>query len=493
MAYIGNVPAEAYTNTVKDSFNGTGSATAFTLSQPSVTNDVRVVVENVVQDPTVAYSVSGTTLTFTSAPVSGTDNIYVVHLGPAVMTTIPPAEIAGATTFASSVSVQGAFTSLGIDDNAAATAVTIAASGNVGVGTASPDGRIHSHIASAGAITANTSANGVVIENSGQTGLSVLTPNASTANIFFGDTDSATVGRFRYDHSVNAMSFWTDNTERMRIDSSGNVGIGTSSPSAKLELDRGTSDGEYFRASSNNRRHLVVSNGVGDNSNADALHNFNASGADGVLSFSTASTEAMRIDSSGSVFVGCTSAPNGSVVGSAFIKTSFDYELLISCSVTSSQKIVKFYNPNGEVGSISTNGSATAYNTSSDYRLKEDWQPMSGASERVQALKPVNFAWKLDGSRVDGFLAHELQEVVPEAATGTKDAMQDEEYEVSPAVLDDEGNVVTEAEMGTRSVPDMQGIDQAKIVPLLTAALQEALTKIDDLETRLAAVEGSNP
>jgi hypothetical protein len=401
MAYIGNVPAEAYTNTVKDSFNGTGSATAFTLSQPSVTNDVRVVVENVVQDPTVAYSVSGTTLTFTSAPVSGTDNIYVVHLGPAVMTTIPPAEISGATTFASSVTVQGAFTSLGIDDNAAATAVT--------------------------------------------------------------------------------------------IDASGNVGVGTASPSAKLELDRGTSDGEYFRASSNNRRHLVVSNGVGDNSNADALHNFNASGADGVLSFSTASTEAMRIDSSGSVFVGCTSAPNGSVVGSAFIKTSFDYELLISCSVTSSQKIVKFYNPNGEVGSISTNGSATAYNTSSDYRLKEDWQPMSGASERVQALKPVNFAWKLDGSRVDGFLAHELQEVVPEAATGTKDAMQDEEYEVSPAVLDDEGNVVTEAEMGTRSVPDMQGIDQAKIVPLLTAALQEALTKIDDLETRLAAVEGSNP
>ena len=137
MAYIGNIPAEAYTNTVKDSFNGTGSATAFTLSQPTVTNDVRVVVENVVQDPTVAYSVSGTTLTFTSAPPSGTANIYVVHLGAAVMTAIPPSEIADATTFASSVTVQGAFTSLGIDDNANATAITIDSSENVLANTTS--------------------------------------------------------------------------------------------------------------------------------------------------------------------------------------------------------------------------------------------------------------------------------------------------------------------------------------------------------------------
>ncbi len=152
MATLGNVPAEAYTNTVKDSFSGNGSATAFTMSLPTVTNDVRVVVENVIQDPTVAYSVSGTTLTFTSAPPTGTNNIYVVHLGPAVMTTVPPAEIADATTFASSLTVQGAFTSKGIDDNADAVALTIDSSENVLIGqtTASsgtvgtslrPDGR----------------------------------------------------------------------------------------------------------------------------------------------------------------------------------------------------------------------------------------------------------------------------------------------------------------------------------------------------------------
>ena len=90
MAFIGNVPAESYITTVKDTFSGNGSTTAFTLSQPTLTNDVRVVVENVVQEPTTAYSVAGTTLTFTSAPPSGSNNVYVIHLGPAVQTTVPP-------------------------------------------------------------------------------------------------------------------------------------------------------------------------------------------------------------------------------------------------------------------------------------------------------------------------------------------------------------------------------------------------------------------
>ena len=150
-----------------------------------------------------------------------------------------------------------------------------------------------------------------------------------------------------------------------------------------------------------------------------------------------------------------------------------------------------FRNGTSQVGYIQTNTTSTTYSTSSDYRLKTDAQPMTGASARVQALNPVNFEWIADGTRVDGFLAHEAQTVVPEAVTGAKDAMRDEEYEVTPAVLDEDGNEVTPAVMGTRSVPDYQGIDQSKLVPLLTAALQEALTKIDDLETRLTALEGA--
>jgi len=107
---------------------------------------------------------------------------------------------------------------------------------------------------------------------------------------------------------------------------------------------------------------------------------------------------------------------------------------------------------------------------------------MTGASARVLALKPVNFEWISDGTRVDGFLAHEAQAVVPEAVTGTKDAMMDEEYEVTPAVLDADGNETKPAVMGTRSVPDLQGIDQSKLVPLLVASLQEALARITALE-----------
>tara|TARA_B110000908_G_scaffold12402_1_gene14390 strand:- start:5090 stop:6997 length:1908 start_codon:yes stop_codon:yes gene_type:complete len=187
-----------------------------------------------------------------------------------------------------------------------------------------------------------------------------------------------------------------------------------------------------------------------------------------------------------------------------------------------------FYKDGVSVGSVSVTGSATAYNTSSDYRLKEAWLPMAGASARVQSLKPINFAWKIDSTRVDGFLAHELAEVVPEAVTGSKDAMKDEEYEVTPAVYENviipaieavaevpavydaegvlvsemvpaveaeaertEQRLVTEAVMGIRSVPDMQAIDQSKIVPLLTASLQEALTKIDALEAKQLVLEAN--
>jgi hypothetical protein len=213
----------------------------------------------------------------------------------------------------------------------------------------------------------------------------------------------------------------------------------------------------------------------------------------------------MTLDSSGNLLVGTTSASGNGVIVSPEASGG---NIAIRHNTGSSRIVHYFINTNGLVGNISISGSSTSYNTSSDYRLKTDAQPMTGASARVQALNPVNFEWIADGTRVDGFLAHEAQAVVPEAVTGTKDAMRDEEYEVTPAVyedvvipavLDEDGNeleaerteqqLVTEAVMGTRSVPDYQGIDQSKLVPLLTAALQEALTKIDDMETRLAALE----
>ena len=86
-------------------------------------------------------------------------------------------------------------------------------------------------------------------------------------------------------------------------------------------------------------------------------------------------------------------------------------------------------------------------------------------------------------------MAHEVQEVVPEAISGEKDAVREEEYEIAPAELDNDGNVITEAEMGTRQVPDYQGIDQSKLVPLLTKAIQEQQTIIEDLKARIETLE----
>ena len=188
MATLGNVPAEAYTNTVKDSFSGNGSATAFTMSLPTVTNDVRVVVENVIQDPTVAYSVSGTTLTFTSAPPTGTNNIYVVHLGPAVMTTVPPAEIADATTFASSLTVQGAFTSKGIDDNADAVALTIDSSENVLIG------KTAAGIANAGSEFSSDGRAFFTFDNGGPLQLNRLTGDGDIIELHKDGTEVGSIG-----------------------------------------------------------------------------------------------------------------------------------------------------------------------------------------------------------------------------------------------------------------------------------------------------------
>jgi hypothetical protein len=131
------------------------------------------------------------------------------------------------------------------------------------------------------------------------------------------------------------------------------------------------------------------------------------------------------------------------------------------------------YSPNGafnatgavKTGSITTNGTTTSYNTTSDYRLKEDVVPMSGALAKIAALNPVTYKWKSNGSAAQGFIAHELQAVVPDAVVGEKDA------------VDDGGK------------PLYQGIDQSKLVPLLTAALQEAVAKIGALDTRIAALE----
>ena len=192
-------------------------------------------------------------------------------------------------------------------------------------------------------------------------------------------------------------------------------------------------------------------------------------------------TTAMTIDNAGKLSFGTYGAQASAQISIAYDGHSgavagVTRGLNLESGITSGSEPLRFANPNGEVGRILTSGSSTSYNTSSDYRLKTDIQPMTGATDRVKLLKPCNFEWIVDGTRVDGFLAHEAQEVVPESVHGTKDAMRDEEYEVT-AATDTEAAV-----MGTRSVPDLQGIDQSKLVPLLTATIQELIARIEALE-----------
>jgi hypothetical protein len=118
---------------------------------------------------------------------------------------------------------------------------------------------------------------------------------------------------------------------------------------------------------------------------------------------------------------------------------------------------------NTDVGTISVTASATSYNTSSDYRLKNTIAPMTGALAKVAQLKPVTYKWNVDGSNGQGFIAHELQEVIPDCVTGAKDA------------VDADGK------------PKYQGIDVSFLVATLTAAIQEQQAIIESLKARLDA------
>jgi hypothetical protein len=148
-------------------------------------------------------------------------------------------------------------------------------------------------------------------------------------------------------------------------------------------------------------------------------------------------------------------------------------------------------------GDISVTTTTVAYNSYSDYRLKENISPMTGALAKVALLKPVTYKWKSNGSDGQGFIAHELQAVVPDSVTGEKDGTQMLPYEITPAVnatYDEDGNELTplvEAIMGEREVPQYQGIDTSFLVATLTAAIQEQQALITQLTARITALEGA--
>jgi hypothetical protein len=305
-------------------------------------------------------------------------------------------------------------------------------SDKVGIGEDVPEGKLHIFTGDA-SVGPNSSADELVVEGSGDSGISILSGSSSSGTIAFGDSGDDNVGVIFYDHSANAMGFTTGGAERMRLKSNGYLGV-TGSTGTGIE-----------------RRLSVYGSHVSE---------------DGLVWFQTS---------------------NGS----------------------GDDNLVLFFDGNtNNCGEITLNASANtvAYVTSSDYRLKQNATDISDGITRLKQLKPYRFQWKSDpDNTVDGFFAHEAQEIVPEAVTGTKDAMKTAEnvvvnadgtvecYNISQADWEQgkiDGKYASNSTWeATKEVIDRQGIDQAKLVPLLTAALKEAITKIETLETEMTAIK----
>ena len=359
----------------------------------------------------------------------------------------------------------------------------IDSSGNVGVGTNAPVEKLDI-------------SNGILrVSNN-------ATPSNENDNAaYFGKIG----GNAIVSHS-STVAFRVNSTERARIDASGRLLVGTSSarvvgfgvaPNVQVEGVNNVSAGSL--ALTQNRSadalgsRLVLTKTRGsalgattivqnddefgsiyfcgaDGTNADvrgALIQAFVDGTPGTndmpgrLTFSTTAdgasipTERMRISSGGVVTINWTGAPPSS-------EKFYVNNVVSGFNRESDGQTVRLYRSGAQVGSISVTTSATAYNTSSDYRLKENVVPLANAADRLNQLQVHRFNFIADPDTVvDGFLAHEVQTIVPEAITGEKDA------------VDDEGN------------PEYQGIDQSKMVPLVVAALQEAIAKIEVLEQRL--------
>ena len=251
----------------------------------------------------------------------------------------------------------------------------------------------------------------------------------------------------------------------------GNLGVGTTAPAVNLEVEATSTNG-LVRIGQ-----LQFKNSSGNfSANTDGVHifpftdgNIYHDNFDGgyVWRYGTSLTEAMRLTSSGHLFLGTQTSFDGNIY-QLEINQVTNRGILLHTTGTSTNYAMIFQNDNGSVGSIATSASSTTFATSSDYRLKENVTGITEATDRLKQLNPVRFNFISDPDTVDGFIAHEVQSVVPEAVVGTKDAT--EKYE------DEDGKEQT------RIIP--QGIDQSKLVPLLVKTIQELEARITALESK---------
>ena len=328
--------------------------------------------------------------------------------------------------------------------------VRITSGGLVGIGTTSP--------------SYSLDVNGVIQARSGA---SLILQN-DTGN------DNASMRCAGSAVGAASLLFNTAGSERARIDSSGRLLVGTTTATGNsvVQILKNGGDGFLVRNADTNYEALTIQANTGS---VDLVATSGGSVGRPPMRFITNDAERMRISTTGAVYFKKTTndyTTEGAIINQgagAGSDTSFvtvGGTAATFARSTTDGTVISLRREGTQVGTISVSTTATAYNTSSDYRLKENVVPLTGAADRINQLQVhrFNFIGNPD-TTVDGFIAHEAQEVVPECATGTKDE------------VDVDGN------------PVYQGIDQSKLVPLLTAALQEALAEIKSLKARVTALE----
>jgi len=376
------------------------------------------------------------------------------------------------------------------------------------------------------------------IDGSGNVGIGNSSPSyllslssASTTQAEIKSTATNGTAQIRFTNDARTYTQGVDNNDnfflfdatgaasRLTVDTSGNVGIGTSSPSSLLTLHGSQpiitlSDPDSTSTStiSGNSGHLFL--------NADSGQGFPNS----IINFTVDNDTKMRIDSSGNVMIGGTNGnPVGNhvsqIIGNGTTGLGVHRDGGTPFKIgTDGNRAIQIMHINGaDVGSIDVSGSSTSYNTSSDYRLKENVTDLTNGITRLKQLSPKRFNFiKEPDITLDGFLAHEAQAVVPEASNYEKDAtrtvnkgvynsdgivifedIEEQDWKSGKETTkDEEGNTINgkypsdSTWSASKEIPVYQGMDATKLVPLLTAALQETIAKIETLETKVAALEG---
>ena len=356
---------------------------------------------------------------------------------------------------------------------------------------------------------------GVIIQRNSSSGSAEFVAGRSGGNYgqmqFYVAGASGVTNRHQIDYQSNFLWYDEDgSTEMMRLHNDGKVGINESSPSKKLQITSTTSnDGVMLKSGSSN--YLAYAGNTNRTTEGQTLlriesqWNGTAVGRisflagsdttnkdDGQIRFSTASggtmTEAMRIKQDGVKNFGAFSGYSGGHNMYSGAASASDFAGRFDGVGSGSGNFLQFVNAYGQIGGVTFNAGTTYFNTTSDYRLKENDIPIVNGITRVKQLKPIRFNWKANKDlTVDGFIAHEVTPVVPEAVVGEKDATQTTYYGGSDTIP--EGKKEGDVKEENAILP--QQLDASKLIPVLTAALQEAIAKIETLETKVAALEAA--